>query len=878
MHAWLLLLILAAPPEVPSDASSDTPALASVDVLDCDFGEAYDRNFDGWPDNWTRQRGPGYPQFVSAKIVGEPKNAAKPERYALRIDLDGGAAAIHSPPIPISQLFSYRLEADLRTEGLSHDVAYTSLSFFDAEGVLLETHESKHRTHLATWTTQQIGPVLPASSKAATVMVGLHIRPRAAGVSDIEGAAVFSRVKLARLPRVVLRCQNKSQLFQPDEAIDLRCDVSGLLQPNPQVTFSLEDIDGKNIATETMPLISTQATDADADPDKATGFAGQARWKVPNPGYGYYRIRAVMPGNAESQLERVTTIAVLRALPSSTSEGEFGWSLLRGDDDLALQDLLPLVTQAGIHWLKFPMWCSEEDPSRLDRLAWFSDRVGMHHVQMIGVLDTPPPSVRKTFGGGDDLPIATAFIEAPLWKPAIEPVLTRLPLKVRWWQLGADSDQSFVGFPNLSQKMAEVKQHFLKFGQEVKIGMAWPWFEEPPVTQGAPWEFLSHSEKPNLTAAEITAYLQGSYRGNGAPQCWLKLEPLSTARFPLEQRAKDLVERMLAAKMGGAQGIFLEDPFSPQHGLLENAGAPGPLFLPWRTTAKLLSGAEYIGSITLPGGSTNHLFRRDHEALMVVWNDQPTKEKLYLGEGVEHLDLWGRAASLKEETLDGQTTQAFEVGPLPTFITGLSLPVALWRISFQFETTHIPSVLGRDQIAKYKFQNSFGQGVGGELRVQAPSDWEATPLTINFKAAANEEKHESFAIRLKADAQSGPQMVRFDVKLTADADYAFSVYRSIHVGANDLFITTSSALSDNGDLIVEQIFTNQTDEFVSFNCLLFAPGRRRERIQVVNLGRGRHTATFILPQGEELLGQTLLLRAEEINGDRVLNYRIAPQE
>jgi hypothetical protein len=85
-------------------------------------------------------------------------------------------------------------------------------------------------------------------------------------------------------------------------------------------------------------------------------------------------------------------------------------------------------------------------------------------------------------------------------------------------------------------------------------------------------------------------------------------------------------------------------------------------------------------------------------------------------------------------------------------------------------------------------------------------------------------------------------------------------------------IEMASHLDDEGNLVVEQQLVNLTDRFVSFNCLLFAEGRRRQRRQVYNLGRGRTTNVFILPEGEALVGTTLWLRAEEIGGARVLNH------
>ncbi|HTN75102.1 MAG TPA: hypothetical protein VL096_07640, partial [Pirellulaceae bacterium] len=400
---------------------------------------------------------------------------------------------------------------------------------------------------------------------------------------------------------------------------------------------------------------------------------------------------------------------------------------------------------------------------------------------------------------------------------------------------------------------------------------------EPPADKAA-WDFLTRTTHPALTATETAAYLQGDQSVAPAAQRWTTLEPLSRKHYRLETRARDLLERMLAAKINRAQGIFLPDPFSPQHGVVQADGTPDELLLPWRTTATLLGGAEYLGSIHLPGGSVNHLFRRDQQAIMVLWNDRPTQETLFLGEQIEHFDLWGRTIPHATVDQDGAPTQQLSIGRLPSFVTGLSLPIAQWRIRFAFETTHLPSVFGKDQLAKFTFINTFAQSVGGEVRVHPPLNWEVTPLATNFRAAAGEPRQESFQVRFKSEAESGRQLLRFDLTLTADHDYRFSVYQPIHVGLDDVTIETSTRLNDEGQLIVEQVINNRTDEFVSFNCLLFAPGRRRERLQVLELGRGRHVSSFVLPRGEELIGQPLQLRAEEMNGDRVLNYQVLPVE
>ncbi|HKD37138.1 MAG TPA: hypothetical protein VKB78_10065, partial [Pirellulales bacterium] len=67
------------------------------------------------------------------------------------------------------------------------------------------------------------------------------------------------------------------------------------------------------------------------------------------------------------------------------------------------------------------------------------------------------------------------------------------------------------------------------------------------------------------------------------------------------------------------------------------------------------------------------------------------------------------------------------------------------------------------------------------------------------------------------------------------------------------------------------------DQIVSFKCYLYAPDRLPIVTQVVEQGRGTDTKHLRLPEGAELLGKTLLLRADEITGPRIINHRFTAQ-
>ena len=77
----------------------------------------------------------------------------------------------------------------------------------------------------------------------------------------------------------------------------------------------------------------------------------------------------------------------------------------------------------------------------------------------------------------------------------------------------------------------------------------------------------------------------------------------------------------LRPRSQGAKAIIVSDPFNDENGLMRASGMPAELLLPWRTTAAMLGGAEYLGQMQLPGGSENRIFLRpDGQVVMVVWN------------------------------------------------------------------------------------------------------------------------------------------------------------------------------------------------------------------------------------------------------------------
>jgi hypothetical protein len=862
-----ILLILATVPTAPN-AAGDAP-----EVFRCTFDESWDQNFDNWPDGWSRRRGKGYPEYISVKIV-LAEDALSAGR-CLQIDLDGGAAVAYTPPIRITPLHSYILRGAVDTSGLEFDEAYLSLTLLDDNSKRLETYCSDQIGRLPGWTTLSLGPIEPKSDAVRLAYLGLHVQP--GKQADLKGRIRFDEILLMRLPRITLGMRNSHHLFTDPGEMSVDCSVSGITQSSQNVKLILEDALGNRLAQADRPLETATApgsysVSSDAETEARPALVGSVRWQPPITGPGFYRMRAELEGHEGPVHLRDVTATVVLPQPD-TAAGEFGWTLPDRGKPLDLFDLSKVITQAGIGWVKFPMWFSPDaDEEMLQDLIRFGERLSVHGIQIVGMLSDPPPQVLEHFANVEPLSAAVIFSAAdPIWYPSLEPTVIRMATQVRWWQFGADTDTEFVDYPNLVQKASVLKSRLDKVGYGVNVGFGWSWLHELPTVEEAPWQFMVLSSTTPLTEHELPVYLEAAQRPN--VRRWIVLTPLSRDEYAMETRIRDLVHRMITAKIHGAEGIFIPDPIDDRQGLLREDGGPGELFLPWRTTALMLGSAKYAGSIQLPGGSENRIFLRESDAVMVVWNDTPTEEVIYLGEDVRHTDLWG------VETVPGldHHRHVLQVDRTPAFVTGLHPAIVRWRQDFAFDESQIPSIFGRQYGNGFRVHNTFDHAVSVTARLVTPEVWKVTPPESFFRLETDQTHHQRFDIFLPYDATSGAHDVRCDFEIHDQQPIRFSVYRRMHVGLGGIRVAVQTRVNAEGELEVEQHFINDTDESVSFRCYLYVPNRRRQKLDIIDLGHGRDVQTFRLPDGRELIGQTLWLKADEISGGRGLNHQFQAQ-
>jgi len=843
----------------------------AIEIYACNFTK--DANFDQWPDHWLRERGKNWPHYIGIQLEKDRQAIAG---QCLAINLNGGAAMVSSPAVAVSNKFNYVAQARFRTSKLKYGRAQIRVDFCDENLRILESATTKWFKGNNSWTPIVIGPVSIQNPQVKRAKITLHVEQ--GSHVDIGGKVCLDDVWLGRLPRMTVYTNSPFNVYDDLEGVVVTCDLSGILEMKPDILFELRDASNQKLDDQSIQLqgrliteqLSKSSEFIQDGVKRPSGYAGSTQWVPKINHYGFYRVRVLMQTSQGIPQEHVISIAVVPPIEKH-GRGEFGWSLAGDDTPLSFQQLEELLPRVGISWLKLPVWYGQNELERGDELVNFTDKLASKDIEVVGVVDRAPDGLFEDKQIAGDITIADLLSgeDVSTWLPSLDAVLTRLSLRVRWWQLGTDDDTSYSEFPHLEKEITELRDQLFRFGQDVNLGIGWPWTKSSESSLPASWDFQQLSATPALTGSEIATYLDLPPRSGVAR--WSPVVPLDRDVYNLETRTRDLVQQMLDAKIHGADGIFVAKPFDDKRGLMSDTGTPGDLLLPWRTSAALLSGAKYLGTIRLPNGSENRLFETaQREVLMVIWNQQPQQETMYLGENVRVIDAWGRAKTPKNQ----EHRQVIEVDLLPIFVVGLNAEVAKLRMSTKLDKTNIPSVSGSNHDNLIHISNPFEQGVGGSVHIVGPKGLKILPGKVDFKLSAGENTKRPFQISLDFDANSGIAPLRADFEIAADKKYQFSLYRDIHIGDDEIELHLHTHLEEDGSLAVEQRMINHGEKPIDFKCLLYTAGRRRQRMQVFRLSNKYDVKTYVYQNASELIGKELWLRAEELGGTRVLNHRI----
>ncbi len=911
----------------PASSSIEEKALAEL-TASWDFQRSGDRNLDNWPDDWKRTISRAYPRYLPIGIAARNQNLEQasvaagqalgkiylgwkrnrpPSRIVLEslppeidslfdatidrcleLKLDGGAIDLCSPAVPIEARFYYSLQLDMQTEGLTEHQAWAQLEILNDKQELISVHPTSAQSGSTHWHKFEVNALQDRPNNAAK-FGRVRIKVEGPKSSSASGIVKVDRIRIWKVPRIRMTLDRPANIFKEGEKVRIRVITTGLSEENRNIRFELLNRYGQHLESESIKferpkskeiMISTELADLGMNQYSDLEVDGEAIWlpQVSEP--GFYTARVELGKAANQTLYRVISFAIINN-DTSDGQGRFGWSFSSRSMPNSFNHLPTLAQQATLGWIKVPIWYDPHDAERSDEYAWLIDRIQNLGMRCIGILDQPPEKIRDNFASTGTANAAQVFQDPAIWQPQLDPVLTRMSLSLVLFQLGADHDLSFQGYSNLTERLSEIRKHFQGFGQDIQVGLPWNWLDYSPpspdakntnsITSDNPSDFITLRTNPPLTSEEMDAYV-GLLTAD-AHNRWINIDPLDARYYSSQHRIQNLAERMLVTAKNRVEAAFVSDPIDEYHGLMLPDGSPTILFLPWRTLAHHLTGAYFIGSFSLPGGSQNYVFEREGQAILIGWNNNPTKEQLYLGEMVSIADLWGNVTAAETIVDTSFREQVIEFGPEPIVVTGLNLPIARWRISFQLANSDVQQPGTSIARVNAGFSNGFDQSVVGSLEIFAPELIHDASVKKSFDLAEQQNISLTMDLNLRPDASTGKQMVTAIFDLQAGSPYRFRVFHPLYVGAQDIEVELSYEIDADGNLLIRQDLVNNTNKILDFECTLFVPDRVHRRQQILQIPPGQATRYYRLENGNELKGKTLWLRCKQLDTGRFLNYR-----
>jgi hypothetical protein len=914
-RAWcgIALLVVLSPITGRAAEPMGEPSASVVrHIWDFSRKDDWDRN-DGWPDKWKRDYGPGYPKYVTAEI--KPHNpmvesasrsldakvykvwklirSSYPslrlqelppsiadvtvDRY-LHIELDGGQLRMESPPIPASRVFKYRFSCSMMTRGLRHDSACAEIVCINENGEEIESFLTPAMSGTNDWTEITLDIAKPPI-ETKQILIRLHVKRSETGVEDIHGAIGFDDLVVAQYPQIQITTDQTRGIYRLGRPVISTARVLGLKSGNSNVRFQLTNSSGQEVASQLVPSqsVTTMEQLERSTVGDGSDFEARATWKMPILDPGFYRVSAVLADQKLSSLATETTFAVIDQLTDEPPSGTFGWTLPEGLEGTEPREAAAWLASLGVAWVKYPCWLHPDDFVGIDRVAKTLTKLQDAGIETVGMLDQPPEDQIPLYGvrGRRDLVAAQLFNDVKTWQPLLEPVLSRLTLSVGMWQLGCERDDSFLGRPRLRELIEEIAAGLQGFGQTTEVAISWPWLEPQLPANETSWQAACRSSQPMLAASELEAALtrQDAQRQENQPQTWVLLDPIEKSAYSQATRINDLVMRMATVRSHQVQASFVSNPYDQQHGLLRPDGRPSELLLPWRTTSRLIGNLNRVGSLQLRSGAKNIVFAGADRAVLMVWSALPAEELIYLGENVSLVDVWGKATHLPLEKVGNQTAQRLEIGPTPIFIIGADPELLAFRMSVVVSPKQLDSLLGRKQELTVEFTNPTSESLIGKLRVLKPSTWQFDDPTREWEVLARKSMRAEFDMVLSNSAKVGEYEIPVQFTLETIPPKVLTAHRRVQVGPTGLEINVTTRLLPSNQLQVEVELINRSGYEQSYDCMMFATPDRQYQRQFITVQQGETiNRSVIWRNGDELVGKSMLLRADEQDGPRILNF------
>ena len=831
-------------------------------------------NFTGLPKYWVAFR--TLPTFTLGRFDAAVGHESAPSFY---LGLNGRDVAYRyvGPPFetPVRPNSDYQVVGWMRPDRLRSARAQITAFYVDREGLPIASTQVFSRLVGGEGDTWEAVSLHLSTGPREARSVGLTVRimqeqtwrtgtkpHRYIEPTDVEGGAWFDDLVIHRLPRAVISTQVAGNVFVAPRMPTLQVVVTDGEPQGLTASVTLSDATGQEIQSDAVEV------------DAAADYGGTVI-EYGHLAPGIYQATLRVGAGSDILVLRWRTIAFLREpYRGGTSVSRpFGVVL---DGVGQVEDQLSLLSVLGVGTVKLPLWSASGAETGFAYATDALDRL-LHdlvksRVSTMSVLAGPPLELTRA-AGEFPRPLLDILADNPDgWREHLSHVVAPYASVFRSWQIGGDNDPTMTDPRLLSAVLPIVRT-------EMKKLITVPELTVPGNAHLAPEAGKLAADNISLTIPNdvqpewIPEHLR-AYRELGYRQLGVYVEPLSWDRYDRVALLADLAKRIVYARHGGADRVFVPQPWRERATVSGMITEPTEEYVVLRTMVDLLADAELASTLNLSPEVTCLAFDSGKDAVLVLWDDAAGPEgrthELQLGGATRQIDLWGDPTPL-EHTKDGR--QKVRLSPVPVFVDGVEQWLVAFLSQLRMEPDHVEFRIGLNTHI-ITLAAPVRESVSGTLELEAPETWDVRPRRFTFALPHGGTLRKEIQIRYANNEPAGKKCITAKVDFDSEGRYHMEVPLRFEVGLGGIEVWGFA--SRRGDrLIVRHGVLNRTDQVVSFRGFVAAPGRTRQYRVFNAMQPGQTVVTeYAFERGNELSGRELRLGLREVGGPRGHNLEV----
>lgn len=835
------------------------------------FGFEEDRDWDKFPDAWTRKRGKEYAHYIDILLDPQEKKSGK---ASICFHFIGGRAGIQTGMLKIDSYFAYEFSAWVKARNLSRSRVSADIFWYDRKAQLLSQTHTKGLTAAGEWTNTRFRinqvPQGAVYAKLVCLVEG----------SDKKARVWIDDIRFLKRPRILFTSDREFNIFR-EKKVSFTININGLAAGNYLLNAKVRDYLGRDVYTTRIPIYF----------EKKDTYQRKFAPRIDQ--FGVYKSTFILYRDGEDIASTTASVAVLPPARErlKRSEEVFGVEFTASgirDHVKHLRSLLAL----GVYNIKVVLWNEKYNPGTPEdshrELRNFLKKSVDKKIRNIGVFGPVPGALREDVGvsGGGMADILRS--EKDKWMDFFRQTIEMYGFFISIWQIGSNADESFSkknksrpairNFDILS-RLSTWSEMGVPFSVQGKDAVAYVPFEEDRV------QFVSVSCAPESDFKQLDRKLEMLKKKKGSDatnkDIWLNINLQSGRRSETDQLV-DYVQKAVTARRHGMDMVVAVPYMDSGQGMVNDDYSLRPVFAGHQTVSSLLSNAEYMGTLRELGNDVyGYAFKRENDTVLAVWAAEDTviRKQLYLGFRIQQIDLMGNTRELKTSK-EGE--QIFDVSGIPSFFTGLNTELTRTRISISLDDQI--SLFSRLTFQKQKISlhNNFKKPISGSFYINYPPGWQTRPPIIQFKVPGLESRTFEFEVVPSRIETPGRKEVQIDTTLVMGTRrYRFSSARPQKFESEfDVGVQTMLSQEGGMDVIVNVALSDRStfnpEKSMSCNVFLEVPGQRALNNSISGLKKGGNAAiaTFAIQDTRKIVGKKAIISILEIDGKRFHNQEV----